>query len=139
MIVGPADELYWDRFRLHKMMQVESIDVFNGIMLGLGLLSILVFLGLKNEPLYLWYGLTCLANAVRADRRHGFCQLRLNLQLQIIRQFKPVRPEEFDAIVIIRIVAGTDDDTGPGAERTGQVRHGRCRHGAEQPGIDTGG
>lgn len=64
VMIGPVDALHRDRFRLHRMMQVESIDVFNGIMLGLGFLSLLVFLGLKSEPLYLWYGLTCLANAV---------------------------------------------------------------------------
>ena len=53
------------------------------------------------------------------DRPHGFVQFRLDGQFHLIGELEPIGGEEFDAVVVIRIVRGANDDAGAGPHGTG--------------------
>ena len=68
-----------------------------------------------------------LAQAGRVNPHRRFVHGCFNRKLPCIRQLGARSTEEFDAVVRIRVVAGTDDHTQAGALGTRQVRHTRCR------------
>src|SRR5690606_6534029 len=45
---------------------------------------------------------------------------------------------EFDAVVVIGVVRGTDHHTGHEPQGAGQIRHRRCWHGPRQQHVNTG-
>jgi hypothetical protein len=63
--------------------------------------------------------------------RHGAERLverGLDRQLGGVVEFLAFGREELDAVVVVRVVRGTDDDAAVGAERAREVRHRRRRH-----------
>ena len=63
-------------------------------------------------------------------------QLGLDGQLHFIGQLGAIGGEELDAVVVIRVVGGADDDASLGTEGASQVGHRRRRHGAHQYGLE---
>ena len=80
-----------------------------------------------------------LAQPGRVDGSHGLVQFRLDGVFHLIGQLEALGGEELDAVVIKRVVRGTDDDTGAGTHGTGQVGDGRGGHGTQQVDVDAGG
>ena len=56
--------------------------------------------------------------------------------LDLIGQFGAIRVEQLDAVVVVRVVRGADDDTGAGIQFPGQLGDGGGRLGAQQQDID---
>ena len=52
---------------------------------------------------------------------------RLDFSLGLVGQFEPVGPEEFDPVVVVRVVAGRDHDAHVGPHRGGQKPDSRGR------------
>jgi signal transduction histidine kinase len=61
--VGPSRPLFHDAYRGRMFLQVDLIDLLSWLTLGLGLLSLLYYGVFRSRRLYLWFGLTCIANA----------------------------------------------------------------------------
>ena len=78
-----------------------------------------------------------LADPRRINRGHGLVDLGLDQVLDLVRKLQPVRAEELDAIVIIRVMGRADDDPGLGPKSAGQIGNGGGRHRPGQQRIDT--
>ncbi len=76
---------------------------------------------------------------IRVINGHRPVQPVLDFMLDGIRQFLAVGGKEFDAIVVIGIMRSGNDNPGTGMKGTGQMRHGRGGHGAEQTDVHPGG
>ena len=77
-----------------------------------------------------------LAQGGGVHRHQGLIQGLLDGQFNLIRQLVAPRGEELDAVIIVGVMRGTDDDARGGAQGAGQIGDGRSRHGAEEPDID---
>ena len=87
-------------------------------------------------------GIVDAVRLAQAFRRHGGelgIDLALDRRLDRIVELLAVGREELDAVVLVRIVRGADDDAGVGAQAARQERHRRRRHRAEQAHVGTGG
>jgi signal transduction histidine kinase len=62
--LGDTTLLYKNEFRPHFRWQVELIDWLASVMIGLGLLSLVTFYVFRHRSIYLWFGLTCLGEAL---------------------------------------------------------------------------
>ncbi|NCA68908.1 MAG: response regulator [Sphingobacteriia bacterium] len=62
--VGAAAALYRGPYLQHHLWQVESLRVLTWVVLSLGLLALALAWILRSEPLYLWFGLCAIANAL---------------------------------------------------------------------------
>jgi signal transduction histidine kinase/CheY-like chemotaxis protein len=62
--VGPADALYRGPYLQRHLWQVESLRALTWVVLSLGLLALALAWILRSEPLYLWFGLCAVANAL---------------------------------------------------------------------------
>ena len=60
----------------------------------------------------------------------------LDLSLDLVVEFVTVVPEKFDAVVLVRIVRGGEDDAGIGAQRARDVGHAGRRQRADQQNVD---
>ncbi|MCY1403958.1 hypothetical protein D9M71_191550 [compost metagenome] len=76
-----------------------------------------------------------LAKLARFNHGHRRIEQFLNHQLDFVRQLCALAGKELDAIVVMRVVRCTDDDTRVGVEGPGQVSDGRCRHWPQQHHI----
>ena len=63
VVVGDAAALDQGPYRSRMLWQVETIHALTWITLTLGVLSLAVGLVLRTESVYLWFGLTSIANA----------------------------------------------------------------------------
>ena len=63
-------------------------------------------------------------------------ELRLDGNLNRIVKLVALRREELDAIVVVRVVGGGDNDSCVAAKRPGQIGYSRCGHGAGKLHID---
>src|SRR5690606_2786219 len=73
-----------------------------------------------------------LAQLRRGYGRHRLINLALDFQLDIVRQLGAFAGEKLDAVVLVGIVRGADDNAGLGVECAGQVGDGGSGHRAEQ-------
>ncbi len=80
-----------------------------------------------------------LAQLAGLNHRHRCIQQLFDHQLDCIRQLGALPREKLDAIVIMRVVRGTDHDTGFSVEGTRQVSDRRCRHWPQQHYVSTCG
>ncbi|MNV05499.1 hypothetical protein D3C71_958400 [compost metagenome] len=80
-----------------------------------------------------------LAQPVRLGGGEGAVQRGLQRQFGGIVELLAIGGEELDAVVVMRVVRGTDDDAGIGAQGAGQEGHRRGRHRAEQLHIHAAG
>ncbi|MCY1412218.1 hypothetical protein D9M71_276180 [compost metagenome] len=80
-----------------------------------------------------------LAQLRRLDHAHRRIEQLLDHQLDLVRQLGSLAGEELDAVVVVRIVRGTDDDPGIGMEGAGQVGHRRGGHRTEQHHVGARG
>ncbi len=80
----------------------------------------------------------CLTQLARGRHPHGLFKLRLNSQLYLIRKFGAFTGEELDAVILKRVMRGTDNNPGIGMQRASKIRNCRCRHRAQQQNIDPG-
>ena len=78
-----------------------------------------------------------LANRLGHD--HRLVEQRFDLCLDVVGQLGALPREELDAVVVIGIVRGTDDDAGLGMEGAREVGDRRRRHRPKQHHIGTGG
>ena len=62
----------------------------------------------------------------------------LDLRLQGVVEFRSLRREELDPVIVIGVMRRRNDDPGLQAQGTGQVSHRRCRHRPDQTDIDPG-
>ena len=79
-----------------------------------------------------------LAQLLGLDHRHRLIKQLFDHQLNFVRQLGALPGEELDAVVMMGIVRGTDNDSGLGMESTGQVGNCWRRHRAEQHHIRAG-
>ena len=64
----------------------------------------------------------------RSPRTLGLADQALDLLLHRVGQLEAVPAEDLDAVVVVGVVAGADDDAGVGAHADREVRHRRGRH-----------
>ena len=64
---------------------------------------------------------------------------RLDRRFDRIGQLEPVRSEQLDAVVLVRVVRGRDHDAQIGPQRAGQHGHGRGRQWPEQDHVQAHG
>jgi hypothetical protein len=69
---------------------------------------------------------------------HGFVEGRLDGQFHVVRQLGAARGEEFDAVVLERVVGGGDDHAGLQAQGAGQIGDARGGHRPGQADVDAG-
>ncbi|MNI55584.1 hypothetical protein D3C73_1105440 [compost metagenome] len=79
------------------------------------------------------------AQALGTDAAQRLVQSGFDRGFDVVRQLHALRREELDAVVLIRVVRGADDDARHQTQRPGQVGHGRRRDGAGQQHVDAGG
>ncbi|MNO88765.1 hypothetical protein D3C76_802300 [compost metagenome] len=79
-----------------------------------------------------------LAQTGGLDHRHRRVEQFLDDQLHLVRQLGALAGEELDAVVVVRVVRGADDDARLGVEGAGQVGDARSRHRPEQHHVGTG-
>ncbi len=72
-------------------------------------------------------------------RRDVAVHQRLDARLERVGELEAVRPEQLDAVVLVRIVRGGDHHAEIAAHRAGQHRDRRRRDGAEQQNVDADG
>src|SRR5690606_21299215 len=80
-----------------------------------------------------------LANLVGTHGHETVVEHRLDLRLDNVVELGALGGEKLDAVVVMRVVRGTDDNAGGSAEGARQVGHGGCRHGAEHVDVHAGG
>lgn len=64
VVVGPRETIYWQWFKPRDLLQVQSLDMLTWLTLAFGLLALVVFAVLRNERMYLWFGLANLLAAM---------------------------------------------------------------------------
>ena len=72
-------------------------------------------------------------------RRHagrGLIQRGFDGQFVGIRQLAPIGAEQFDAVVVVRIMRRADHDADLGAKGTREISNRRCGHRADEQDID---
>ena len=74
---------------------------------------------------------------VRLDTGHRLIKIRFNFQLNFVWQFCPISREEFNTVVVIRIMRGADHDACLSPEGAGQISYARRRNRAQQADIHT--
>ena len=79
-----------------------------------------------------------LANLCRLNHRHRLIQQLLNHQFHFIWQLGALTGKELDAIIVMRIVRGTDDNAGLRLKSTGQIGHCRSWHRPQKLHIGAG-
>ena len=79
-----------------------------------------------------------LADRLRGNRRKRQARARPRWPFDIVVELFADCRKELDAVVLMRIVRGTDDDAGIGAHRAGQIGNARRRHRPEQTHLGTG-
>ena len=77
-----------------------------------------------------------LAQFVGRNTGHGLVQEGFNLEFGFIRQFCALTRKELNAVIVKRVMRGTDDNPGLSAECPRQVGDTRCRNGTEQTDIN---
>src|SRR5690606_27100646 len=82
------------------------------------------------------FGLTQLG---RIDTGHGFIQPGFDGQLGFIGQFLTGKAEYLNAVMVVRLVRGTDCNSGRNTECAVQVSNAWRRKRPQQPYTDTGG
>ena len=80
------------------------------------------------------------AETVRGGEAGGEIGLHqgFDLKLGFIRELRTVRAEQLDAVILIRVVRGGDDDAEVQAQRAGEHGDGRSRQGAGQGDVHAG-
>src|SRR3569623_1339028 len=66
----------------------------------------------------------------------GLAEVGLDRELQLVGELVALRREKFDAIIVVRIVRGANDDAGLAMQGAGEAGDGRRRHGTEQADVD---
>ena len=64
VVVGPRETIYWQWFKPRHLLQVQSLEMLTWLTMALGVLGLVVFAVLRNERMYLWFGLACLLAAL---------------------------------------------------------------------------
>src|SRR6202011_4151420 len=77
-----------------------------------------------------------LAQALRFLREHREVQQTLDLLFYAVRELAARAIEEFDAIVLVRVVRGADDHAEAASQPLSHVRDARCRQRSDQHDID---
>ena len=61
--IGEVESLYANNYRMGNWLKTELLEGLQWISVVFGLLSLAVYVILRKEPAFLWFGLTCLMHA----------------------------------------------------------------------------
>jgi hypothetical protein len=79
------------------------------------------------------------AELARGREALAHVDVALDLRLDLVGELVAVRPEQLDAVVVIGVVGGGDDDAQIGAQRAREHGHTRCGHRAQQHHVHADG